>query len=463
MLEVVYSFLDLSSQKKFSLSCKRLRGLFGLQKNLDRIVFRVQKDQDVNITQNYKHLEGFERKIMTAENLTMLSKSVKSYKTDLKIQKNVKTAFQKAISKNPIRAGFTSMQLLQMLPHFNNLTSLELIGVSIQQENLIVPNEIKNQEVEMIVEMNQLEILKIDIELLMYLNNRFAKFSGSKLKKLKLVGVIRQKYNCTEEDYRGLKQLISSQKNLRKLSVLTGLKHIIHLFNAPLEMSCKLRSLSLRYCDAQTGGNNFNSIQQANLSEFLASQYELEKIKMNVKFEFNFRTMSMQHVWDSRLTIKLTHRFVIISDNEDPNDFSYHKLYDLSRMPSPDLTTKRLNLSLRFVQPTTFNFNLISEKFPELETIKMDLIFLVQQELVNFSDLKHLHSATIVLSAGSILPSISIPTLKRLAIKLDWESQSRNIDQHVVEILQQNEQIEEVELDLYGHEKMSSALEQMER
>lgn len=481
ILELVCSFLELSSQKNFASSCKKFNEIFGMPRNLDRLCFSVKKGQpaDITITRKYRHVSEV-GDVISSQAWENLSEGMKSYRyQDCEIETTKKLLFKWESIEYPY---ITSAKLLQMLPHFSKLNTLILSSIGIKSEECAKLQILTTRPV---IEMKHLQILRIEFQVLMIMINRFMKFPDNKLMTLELTfdfNLVATLEN-EKEEISAVKDLIVSQKNLSELI----LKHdssslMAQMLDNPMNLSSQLRRFEVLIMP-DSWLSFFNSTRQDHLYDFLLNplnQKSLEKIKLRIDLDER-KTSKMQHFWDSRLNMKITDRCIRCrSSGRDYNviiDFDDYTLDDMTRMQEPDLTTTQLTLIFWFQSITSFKFNLLSKMFPNLATLTINLEQMVnpEQETI-LSELKQLQSLTLLIWDFKMLPLINVPNLKELRVSRTGSRNPPNDIECVKSILKQHKQIEKFflisrtkvsqelfltpEMDEKNHEILECALKQ---
>jgi len=475
ILESIFDYLDFGSKKNFSLCCSAFNTIFSDPKNLQKVNFNgeeAEKSLNFNITRQYKNIWAC-GKPMSLEMWSKFTK-LRSFSNEKKVKCYHMNCCHDWVDKNyhensvcldrpePFYS-ITSDYLIGILPHLSHLSCLNLHDI---RSTLVLEREKYQKEFKK-VELNDLRILKIDVNLFTTLNARFIKFSTIKLEILELF----EHYTSIDErrlevcNIGALKSLITAQKKLQKLDIrINYYTNIMQLFDTPLVIPSHLKYFILKI---QYGNFfEFHTDRQDNFCDFICAQKSLEILKFN--FLCRDKTEKMQRLLNARLDMPLVYRFLIVyldsGDILDPtgrvDDQNYIIEELLKSEKSPNLTTKYLRLHYMHLhgrmQQLSRIVHLITLKFPNLKALNMiyDTLFFDVGGTQKLDELKHLESLKLnVKTLKDNIPPLAIKNLKKLKIRIfggfrdnSWSTiELKNL----TILLQRHELVEELAVEIF--------------
>lgn len=462
VIEEIFNFLDIGSKKSFSLVCKKFNKIYELPKNLHKINFCVSEErgQICDITRQYRHIVDTGNLIPEAS-LPKFT-HLKSY-----------TIIRYEDGSN-IKADY----LVGLLPHFRNLSCLELRGIfgschfyhneTFAHQLQLIFEERMDFEV---VEMKHLNTLKIELQLFLLLNGRFVQFSCTQLDNLEIVDWTWYAKNL---DFSPLKTLITSQKHLKVLRLIGKRKRVSQMFDTPFIVRGQLKEFKLM-SDEPTESNDslsgYNSTQQDHLADFLMSQNALENLEVDIDIGALVATSKMQYLMQSRLRMPLVKRKINIWNDWNEHkankiDFDYFTTDELTEESVPNLVTKHVKICFEDL-PQASVVRFVSLNYPDLMSL----------EILGYTDpfdgmnavngLKHLESLTLSLFEFLTPSVIHIPTLKILNISqdlddfgdTDWDDAYKT---NLSSFFKNHDQIEEIDMDIHASAQNKETLDKME-
>lgn len=404
VLEEILSFLDFDTKKSFSLCCKKLNDIFGLPRNLKKVILRVTG----------KNIDRFDK-------ITRLYKNVEEEGTF--IPANIWSKLTKITSYTNARYSSctTAVHLMNMLPLFSNLVCLNVCFSLTKLEEEKLKELVEQSNVET-VEMKSLKVLKINMEFFLILNQSILKFSTADLSTL----VFENHSYHSEVDYDLLRFFISSQKNLRKLSLFGTNRNICQFFDTPLIAGDSLKSLEVRGFDNVNHNVTFNSTRQDNLSDLIVSQKALEKLDIVIKVD-SPETAKLKYLKRLRLTMGLTYQsFNIFTDvnsyeeYQQKVDFKKFILEEIVSMPKKTIPTVK-NIELKYWCGSKSIYGFISASYPNLTSLTINEYVETIDGIAALNDLEHLNSLTLMVRRFEDLPTINIPSLEKIKLLLEHD------------------------------------------
>lgn len=160
VLEKIFSSLEFRTKKKLSQCFKRFNEIFGLPRNLDKVRFKIGWVSFIYISRQYRHFRDLGDQL---GNNVWSEMNITSYICD---------PDSELFSTNRPPA------LIDMFPHFENLTCLDLEEVFFESSSL------DGKQKHEVVELENLQSLKIRLHLFTLLVGRFVTFSTTKLREL---------------------------------------------------------------------------------------------------------------------------------------------------------------------------------------------------------------------------------------------------------------------------------------
>lgn len=402
ILENIFGFLDIGSKKNFSLVCKRFNHIFGLPRHLDQIKFCVTKErgQMCEITRNYRH-------IVEPGNLIPAASLPKfTHLTSYTKGEDMEDPFSE------IKANY----LVGLLPHFRYLSCLDLrVETDGEQLAQIFEDRLGFDA----IEMKHLRTLKIELQLFLFLNDRFVKFSSDMLEILKIVVFL-----CFDQnfDFSPVKSLITKQKHLKVLSLQAWNHRVSEMFDTPFIVSSQLKAFKLVSDHGFESEDDlvfgYNSTQQDHLADFLMAQNALEKLEINIGVGTTPATSKMQYLMNSRLRMPLVKRKIRVWNDmrADSIDINIFSLNELSQSQSLNPATKHVKLNLDLTTPEAYR--------AVVEFVSLNYSSLMSLEILGYQNpfygidalnrLNHLESLTLSLYEFRTPSAIHIQTLKKL-------------------------------------------------
>lgn len=438
ILEHILGFLDIKSKKNFSITCSKINVIFGMPQNMETIKLRPIEtrklsNDDFNITRRYRHVVENKGDLIPEKVWSKLDK-ITSY---LKL------------ARNQSQRKMLSNSLLSMLPSFRNLFSLEISWIYLAQVEVAKMSACKID----VIEMKHLRVLKIDLNMLNLLNERYLKFSTTQLKVLHLT---EQKQESMGEkmDFDALKTLIASQPYLEDMNLQTNGFQMSKLFDTPIMVTGKLKSFGLSTNEI-TDELKLNSTQQDNFCDLLfAHKNSLEKLNIHYQIE-TVKTSKMQHLMKIRLDMPLIERYINIYNGDstdgiiDISDRTF-KVEELIQSNRPNLVTRYVNLHREQIGSQLIDFT--TRSYPNLKSLIFTGNFKSTDPIEELNGLKHLESLTIQFKEFRNLPPVNISTLKELKFMMISYDSAISLSEYEIHasnlktLLQRHKTLEKLEL-----------------
>lgn len=418
ILETIFDLLvNFEDKKSFSECCHRFNDVFNRRKHINTVWYRIQGSQNVSdISRDY----------------TKMIWNCNDVKT---VPQNVWKNLTPSLTAVRVECddSLKSRNILDSLPFFKNLTHLDLI-VSIYSIRASFLRTRRRRNVKL-VEMENLNYLKMNYELFCFLDGHYIDFVTKKLHTLIISHRNSNKFHPWWnhwnrhhlKDFNKLRLLIAKQNDLKTLHLIEGEIH--EIFDVPLVVNSQLNDFML-IVDRHF---NPNPPQQDNVCDFISSQTQLKLMKCD--FYSIEKTDKMRRFNSEKLNLPMkSHRLMITDVNElDPlnlfyvitwcDKYSLEELVQISEEP-PNMLTQELELKISGIIRMDQILPLVVSKFPNLTSIDISSDHYpgydrqdINNNFAALEILQNLKSLTLSRFADKDLITITNPGLKRFTYK----------------------------------------------
>lgn len=454
VLEKIFHSLNFEDQLSFAESSVRLNQIFNASKNLCNLWFKIPNYQQASeISRPYENLiwDCREVKMPTSRRWSNFVPSMTSLRFDN--------------AENLQNLAPTS--LLDALPHFKNLSHLDIVVSESLVTKLLGTRRRKKVK---IIEMENLGYLRMDIKLFNVLDGRYINFSSTKkLRELIITKVTNnRRFSVLSEDLEDaskLRALIEAQTNLGTLHLMG--EAAISIFRTPLNIiSCHMEEFKLvvKCCF------DFPINCQENICDFISSLNQLKHLEC--KFDGVLeRTRKIDNFFSERLkSSSRTQEMVFLEDAfwnlwgfRSPDGIFESQVYVAQSLvletdQHPNLWTEKLILKINVSHPRIGQIiPFIVIRFPNLSSIDINSQVHTENAQTDcfqaLGSLQHLESFALHHFASTFLKSIDIPDLKHFDYTDNDETVSNDNGEKVedlIDFLNRHGNIQELSFSLSG-------------
>lgn len=431
----IFSHLNLSDRLNLAQTCKEIECFHNSRPDFWKSVWLDASKAEVthNMARNYSNIElQIDFDPSTPSPLAVLTPLAPTMKSLQMSQK------KKPVMKENHHFEETKVhpsRLIETLPLFADLASLDLseigrrdydydgnVQIIILDFTNVVPPATPT------VVMTNLQCLKINLDLVAGLRGHMNLSEITGLHTIEISNRYDLGGIANDELYaarRSVFALIRQQRGLKSLMIDFG--ESVDLFNRPLALPCQLENFSI--CDLEEEDFSTLRYQQDNIADFISSQTQLKKMKLEIwrdecrisskMLHCVAQTLSLQHTVQS---IKVSHEWLNVCAGDDGCKLTMRELRQIfqSQAVAPNNSTKRLNLRLNGLHSKSYHEWFIPglcSLYPCLNHVSIYSNCALIPNLTSMGSLNHLHSLELTMHRiGVSLRDVEIPSLKKLTV-----------------------------------------------
>lgn len=398
VLERIFNLLNFQDKKSFAASSKKFNEVFSRPQNWDTVWFNLRKGV-LSLSRSYTNIIWDFAQVRTITDhpcWTFLASNL----TSLRVE-------------NSFCWNFYLQSFFDALSNLSKLTHLDVDLPAPPVEGFL--NENEHSDIE-IIEMKNLNYLKMDLQLFAFMEGRYVNFAETK--KLHTLILQNRDPSVTSEDCNNVLALVKNQANLKTFH-LFGL-NIRPFFDFPINLQNKLEDFKLnlivhKQCPLNLQQqNNFCDFVNAQQPKYLKVYFYVDEKSEKIKNFLNERMdlpLEAQHIKIVKNCHRNNRNNLIVNDEYTSQDFME------VTAERPNFTTEKLQVDIGVDISTLSASQIVTRiatKFPNLKSI--DIQHWQNEGSEDYSALNNLqHLESLALDDGdrrTLLRSITIPNLK---------------------------------------------------